>query len=42
MNDGVTISTFQLFALFPDQESARVYFESRLWPNGASGTIWPT
>lgn len=33
MNDGVTISTFQLFQLFPNQESARLYFESRLWPN---------
>jgi transposase-like protein len=29
-----TISTFQLFAMFPDQESARAYLESRLWPNG--------
>jgi transposase-like protein len=29
-----TISTFQLFALFPDQESARKYLEARLWPNG--------
>lgn len=29
------ISTFQLFATFPDQESARKYLESRLWPNGA-------
>ena len=29
-----TISTFQLFERFPDKESARVYFESRLWPNG--------
>jgi transposase-like protein len=29
-----TISTFQLFALFPDQESARKYLEGRLWPNG--------
>jgi transposase-like protein len=29
-----TISTFQLFAMFPDQETARVYLESRLWPNG--------
>lgn len=34
MNDHVTISTFQLFKLFPDEESARVYLESRLWPNG--------
>jgi transposase-like protein len=29
-----TISTFQLFEMFPDQETARVYLESRLWPNG--------
>lgn len=34
MNDGVTISTFQLFEMFPDQESARTYLEGRLWPNG--------
>lgn len=30
-----TISTFQLFQMFPDAESARVYLESRRWPNGA-------
>ena len=29
-----TISTFQLFGMFPDQETARVYLEGRLWPNG--------
>lgn len=29
-----TISTFQLFELIPDQETARVYLESRLWPHG--------
>jgi len=29
-----TISTFQLFEMFPDQETARVYLESRLWPQG--------
>jgi len=29
-----TISTLQLFELFPDQESARSYLESQLWPNG--------
>src|SRR5277367_4107173 len=29
-----TISTFQLFQMFPDQETARVYLEHRLWPNG--------
>jgi transposase-like protein len=30
----ITISTFELFKMFPDQETARVYLESRLWPNG--------
>jgi transposase-like protein len=30
-----TISTFQLFEMFPDAESARIYLESRLWPDGA-------
>lgn len=35
MNDSTTISTFQLFQMFPDAESARVYLESRLWPNGS-------
>ena len=25
-----TISTFQLFAMFPDEESARVYLEGRI------------
>ena len=34
MNDKVTLSTFQIFQKFPDQESARKYLESRLWPNG--------
>lgn len=29
-----TISTFQLFKLFPDSETARQYLEARLWPNG--------
>jgi transposase-like protein len=29
-----TISTFQLFELFPDQETAREYLDLRLWPNG--------
>ncbi len=29
-----TISTFQIFKMFPDAETARVYLESRLWPNG--------
>jgi len=34
MNDHITISTHQLFAMFPDQETARTYLESRLWPKG--------
>jgi transposase-like protein len=29
-----TISTFQLFEMIPDQETARRILESRLWPNG--------
>src|SRR5271170_3917597 len=29
-----TISTFQLFEMIPDQETARGILESRLWPNG--------
>lgn len=35
MNDGITISLLELFRMFPDQESARAYFEARRWPNGA-------
>ena len=31
-----TISTFELFALIPDAETARVYLEARLWPNGVT------
>ena len=34
MSDGITISTFELFKMFPDQDSARLYLEARLWPNG--------
>ena len=34
MADRITISTFQLFKMFPDAESARFYFEARLWPQG--------
>lgn len=29
-----TISTVQLFAMFPDEESARIYLEGRIWPSG--------
>ena len=31
-----TISTFKLFEMFPDEETARQYLESRLWPNGVT------
>ncbi len=31
-----TISTFELFAMIPDAETARLYLESRLWPDGAT------
>jgi Zn ribbon nucleic-acid-binding protein len=31
-----TISTFELFAMFPDAESARVYMEGKRWPEGAT------
>jgi transposase-like protein len=31
-----TISTFKLFELFPDAESARKYLESRLWKQGVT------
>lgn len=31
-----TISTFELFEMFPDAESARAYFEARRWPDGAT------
>lgn len=31
-----TISTFQLFEMFPTAESARLYLEGRLWPNGVT------
>lgn len=31
-----TISTFQLFNLFPDVDTARKYLESKLWPNGVT------
>ena len=31
MNDRLTISTFQLFQMFPDAETARLYLEKRRW-----------
>lgn len=39
MNDKITISLLQLFKMFPDQESARDYLESRRWPDGATCPI---
>ena len=30
----LTISTFELFAMFPDADAARKYLERRLWPEG--------
>ena len=30
-----TISTFELFQMFPDAEAARVYMEGKRWPQGA-------
>jgi len=38
MNDKITISTFELFNMFPDQESARKYLESRRWPDAVKCT----
>src|SRR3972149_3137350 len=29
-----TISMIELFEMFPDQETARLYLEARLWPDG--------
>lgn len=31
-----TISTFELFQMFPDNDSGRLYFEARRWPDGAA------
>lgn len=39
MDDKITISTFQLFKMFPDQGTARKYLEGRLWPKGAKCPI---
>ncbi len=42
MNDKITISLLQLFEMFPDQESARLYLESRLWPTGVCYPVCAT
>lgn len=34
MAEHTTISVFELFKIIPDAESARLYLEERLWPNG--------
>jgi len=34
--DKVTISTFELNEMFPSEEAAREYFESRRWPSGVT------
>lgn len=34
MNDKITISTAQLFQMFPDEAATRSYLERRRWPNG--------
>ncbi len=34
MKDRITISTFEVLQMFPDQETARKYLEARLWPDG--------
>jgi transposase-like protein len=31
-----TISTFQFFQMFPDEPTARLYLEGRLWPKGTT------
>ena len=32
--DKITVSTLQMFKMFPDQETARKFLEKRLWPKG--------
>lgn len=34
MTDKITISAFQLFEMFPDEDSARAYLEGKRWPAG--------
>lgn len=38
MNDRLTLSTKELFALIPDAEAARAYLESRRWREGVTCT----
>ena len=39
MKPKITVSTFELFSLIPDAESARQYIEKRRW---ADGVVCPT
>lgn len=39
VDDKITVSTFQLFQMFPDQEAARKYLEGRLWKDGCKCPI---
>lgn len=40
MNDGVTISTMQLFSPHPDAAAARLYLEARRWDGEVDGEVW--
>jgi transposase-like protein len=40
--DKVTISVPDLFKLFPNEDTARVYLESRLWPQGVKCPVCKT
>ncbi len=42
MDDKITISLLQLFQMVPDQDSAREYLESRLWPTGVCCPVCAT
>src|SRR3990172_7528910 len=42
MADKVTISVFELFKMIPNQETARLYLESRLWPEGVKCPVCGT
>ena len=41
MDDRVTISTYQLFQMYPDAESARLYFEQMRWGAGNEHIFCP-
>ncbi len=34
MTEKITISTYQLFKMFPDADAARMYLEATMWPHG--------